>query len=72
MYVSVAKVLVHTMLASDFVPKEGTSPLGVAGVPASAWINPLLSIKLDNSDKERKEKKKGGEVRVLINYANKK
>lgn len=34
------------MLASDFVPKEGISLLGVDGVPKSAGINPLLSIKL--------------------------
>lgn len=54
-------MLAHTMLASDFVPKEGISPLGVEGVPASAWTNPLLSIKLDNSDKEGKKK---GEKRL--------
>lgn len=51
------------MLASDFVPKEGISLLGVDGVPASAWINPLLSIRLE----WRKRKTSNREVSLVIN-----
>lgn len=40
------------MLVSLLAPKEGTSLLGLDGVPTSGWINPLLSIKLED--------KKGG------------
>ena len=36
------------MLVSVLVPKEGISFLGLDGVPTSGWINPLLSIKLEN------------------------
>lgn len=36
------------MLVSVLAPKEGISLLGLDGVPISGWINPLLSIKLEN------------------------
>jgi len=36
------------MLVSVLAPKEGISLFGLDGVPTSGWINPLLSIKLEN------------------------
>lgn len=40
------------MLVSGLAPKEGTSLFGLDGVPTSGWINPLLSIKLENKKGE--------------------
>lgn len=48
-----------TMLVSGLAPREGISLFGLAGVPTSGWMNPLLSIKLEN--KRGKMQGEGGQ-----------